>query len=87
MRRICSGLAPGSPGPTPGWPAPGCKAPTWAPPGGASSSSSPSRSAAAWFGGGSEITRCYVQAILKFFRFTCSSVLTVFVTFVYFFNA
>ena len=28
-----------------------------------------------------------VQVILKFSRFTCSSVLTVFVTFVYFFNA
>ena len=27
------------------------------------------------------------QAILKFSSFTCSSVLTVFVTFVYFFNA
>ena len=27
------------------------------------------------------------QVILNFFRFTCSSVLTVFVTFVYFFNA
>ena len=30
---------------------------------------------------------CPNQAIFKFSRFTCSSVLTVFVTFVYFFNA
>ena len=29
----------------------------------------------------------WIHAILKFSRFTCSSVLTVFVTFVYFFNA